>query len=1197
MTDLVNIGSAAVDIYRKALATTSNNIANLNTEGYSRQEVSIGQAVTREVGGLTFGTGAKLEGIRRLFDGFVEVSLRASISNLQTQTPMVTYATRALDVMGDRIAGLSPVMDNFFANALELAQDPASRILRDRFLRGADDLARRFGELSGQFDILGRETRSQITEKVDTLNILGQQMAKVNQELNRKLVLDKQPLALLDERDLILRKMSEVARINVIEAPNGMVSVSLTDSTLGLFVQGVTSSEVGVLFDDTNPAKVDIVLDPRGNNRRVVGGLQSGAIGGLMTFREQVLQPVQDSLDFLALAMAREINAVHRSGVDFNGNAGKDLFAIDPVFTVLSPAQRLNVRVDVEVVEPRDVRFRDLEFTFDDNRKVWIAVDSATGQRVLSDPVTGSVGRVNINGLEVRISGTPANAENFVLKAENRPATGLRLAIDEPFEVAAADLFRSIRSEDNLSRADARVSYDPLSMPRDSALPLDQVFRNSQAETRQFDPTRGLIVDSETNPDSPLRAALVSVIPAGYRDIDLFLAGAAESGLQIQLLTRDGRHLLGGGNLEALLKPENAVLDLGFERGAQYSDAYLNRSDTSPYRDIQLFYGVRAQPVLTGRYNAIDPAVTPLANGQILPAGALVINGKSLGALSVEPNSTEIDASQVANWINANRVPGVTASAVNEIRVPATQFDPDGSLTLNGVPIDFGDLSPSVIGGKLNLSPYVAEINARRDLTGVEARLNLDGSILVRSIDGRNIDLGPADNALGLRAGLITGRLELSSLDFIDIGFGTDGQNGIDTADTLRRLGIDIAPAVVASNPVPAVTPIGGVIFGAGAIRVNDVPMAALTPAGDALEASDVAAWFNAADIPGVTATARTTITIPRAQLNLASGLTIVHGAPAQTTPIPEEGGAGNGWTSIQSLINSINGAGIAGVLARQSSDGSLVLEQLQGNTLRVTGSGTGNVNALGVPNDSVFRGSYVIESALGPLRMTLGDNGNASDLANLGLRANAHVDGVLSEDLLVFVTGTGSGSLSAEYAVGEINRVEQLRANPLSVIFDAEDRYRIVDTRTQTVVAERQFQFGENNIIAFRGLQIELTARPRAGDRFRIDGNVDGIGNNANIRRLAELQESRVLAGGLTFADSYQQTVSIVGNQARQATLARDAFGVVNQQALEARDSVSGVSLDEEAANLVRFQQAFQAAARIIQTANQIFDAILAIR
>jgi flagellar hook-associated protein FlgK len=127
--------------------------------------------------------------------------------------------------------------------------------------------------------------------------------------------------------------------------------------------------------------------------------------------------------------------------------------------------------------------------------------------------------------------------------------------------------------------------------------------------------------------------------------------------------------------------------------------------------------------------------------------------------------------------------------------------------------------------------------------------------------------------------------------------------------------------------------------------------------------------------------------------------------------------------------------------------------------------------------------------------------------------------------------------------------------------------------------------------------LKLEFSTAPKNGDVFTIDGNQDGIGNNEAMLRLVALEEEALMPGGLTMTEAYIERVNEVGSVARQAAIAEQALSVVYQQAQEARDGVSGVSLDEEASALVRFQQAYQANAKVMQVAMALFDSILQVR
>jgi flagellar hook-associated protein FlgK len=208
----------------------------------------------------------------------------------------------------------------------------------------------------------------------------------------------------------------------------------------------------------------------------------------------------------------------------------------------------------------------------------------------------------------------------------------------------------------------------------------------------------------------------------------------------------------------------------------------------------------------------------------------------------------------------------------------------------------------------------------------------------------------------------------------------------------------------------------------------------------------------------------------------------------------------------------------------------------------------------------------------------------------------------------LVFVTDE---SLSQSSQVGSVDITAQfkgiqgamkqtLRASALRVEFTTDQNYKIIDNRTQSVLAERTLvpdPLSPTPSLSYRGLKLEFSTAPKQGDEFTIDGNRDGIGNNETMLALVALESERLMPGGLTITEAYIERVNQVGNVARQAAISEQALEVVYRQAQESRDGISGVSLDEEASALVRFQQAYQANAKVMQTAMALFDSILQIR
>jgi flagellar hook-associated protein 1 FlgK len=170
-----------------------------------------------------------------------------------------------------------------------------------------------------------------------------------------------------------------------------------------------------------------------------------------------------------------------------------------------------------------------------------------------------------------------------------------------------------------------------------------------------------------------------------------------------------------------------------------------------------------------------------------------------------------------------------------------------------------------------------------------------------------------------------------------------------------------------------------------------------------------------------------------------------------------------------------------------------------------------------------------------------------------------------------------------------------------MAVIDPANPALRTTATITFTSATTYSINGGPNTAftpgspIEFNGWRLDLAGSPAAGDVFTVSSNTAGLGDNRNALALSDALSSRSLNRGTeSLADLFGRLVSDVGVQTRQAQLSRDALALVQGDARAAIDSVSGVNLDEEAANLVRLQQAYQAAAQVVRVADSLFDSLL---
>ncbi len=1135
MSDIFSVSSNAVNAYQRALGTVSNNIANVGTEGYVRQETNLVENPSRQVGNVYLGTGVRFAGIHRAYDEFLETNLRNSTSDLATQEPMVTYANRIVDIMGSDTVGLPPAMDKFFASARALSTDPASSILRGQFLRDADGLAARFRELSTQMDAIDTETRNTTNEKISSINTLAGQLATINKQLARETRVDAQPAELMDQRDRLLTALSKLVKINVTTALNGSVNISIGNTaSAGVIVNGQKAVQLAAKFDESDLSRVAIIADPYGKAPETIAGVGNGELGGLLTFREQVLQPTVTQLDFLAQTVVDEVNAVHRNGIDANGAMGKNLFAIAPV----------------------------------------TRTDSVSGQTI----------------------------------SVQRASAGIKVAFNDASKVAAGSLFRVIENASNVSGVDASLSYSASYADPARVKPLSQVLSNNP------NPSAGI--------NAPANQ-LLGQIPQGSTNWSLYLDGATGN-QQMQVFTRDGRQLLGAILADETERRALMTTANGFVAGSTYSDQYLNTSGVNGYKQISVFYGAKAEPgahfaqdarfstehdaLPTTRLNDVQNGLHIPSTLELIPANTLSLNGKVLPALLPQAPAKTIQASDIAKWMNRAADGMVPTIAINaSTTATVTVADPTAGMYINGIAVPADSTR--------NLAGLVSYINAELgNQSNVVATADGADLVLTNAVGfgGDDIRVGGMDADGNETAGTTTykGVLDFSDSGDITIGYGPDGELGdfamLGTPTgkySTALLATEMTPAVISGSRIAA----GLASIADGAITLNGKAMPALSAAlpATSLKASDLVSWFNTVGStldPTVTASGSNEIRTSASMINLTGSLKIngtTISPPAGSTSFADA-------AELVAVINNTDTSGgiaAARVSARLTEDGSIVLSNDTGEN--ITLGSTGSSNALGVGNGT-YLGKLALSSS-GEIKVGFGDTGKPADLAKLGLRTGAYIEGAVTEDLLVFVTGEGSATVSGSYdatmadpASLDEQRITSLRAQKFDVTFISDTRYQITwknANNITTVLAERDYDAKAG--IEYQGLKLTLNNAPASGDKFAIDGNQDGTGNNQNMLDLAAIEKKSVIGGanGITLSEAYEEQVGKVGNLAGQASIAQDALKAVNDQAIESRDAVSGVSLDSEAADLIRFQQAYQASAKAMQVASTIFDAILAVR
>jgi len=348
--DIMNSALSGLAASRRALETTSNNISNVNTEGYSRQRIELATRSEQYTGSGYIGSGVDAVNIVRSYDQFLTDQLRFSTSAFAAADTYQKLSSQVDNLLANEATGLSPVIKSFFNAVNNVANDPSSVPARQVMLAEADSMAKQFNNLGSRFNEMGKQVNSQLDTIVGDLNNFANALAK----LNDKIVSDmgrsagkQMPNELLDQRDWLLSNIAQKVDVSVVNQADGAVSVFIGQGQP--LVLGGYASSLSVQSFNTDTTHKSILL----NGQDISPQITSGELYGNLHFRDQVLDVAQQQLGSLAMGIAIEFNAIHQSGFDLNGNPGLALFDLgSPSIGVKSVAKDSNLTVTASFSAP-----------------------------------------------------------------------------------------------------------------------------------------------------------------------------------------------------------------------------------------------------------------------------------------------------------------------------------------------------------------------------------------------------------------------------------------------------------------------------------------------------------------------------------------------------------------------------------------------------------------------------------------------------------------------------------------------------------------------------------------------------------------------------------------------------------------------------------------------------------------------------
>ncbi len=325
---LLDLGKRGLMINQTALQTTSHNIANRGTEGFSRQRVDVQTSPPVWEGNHRIGTGAMAGGISRTNNPWLEKQIEREGSQLAFAEGRATGLQKIEGVFNEQtIKGLSGSISDFFNSFRELASNPESAVARTVVRDNSVAMINNFQSVDRQVDNLTKELNSQIEAGVGEINQITKEIAKLNEKILSVEITGTNANDERDRRDLLVKRLADKVDINYSEDTK-TGTLNITAGKTGILVAGTSYEQLRTGRTADNKIQVLYELSDGGSVVDITDQFKRGGIGGAIDVRDNIVTDIKNHIEVLSYNISNEVNKAHMEGFDRNGQQGQMLFDI-----------------------------------------------------------------------------------------------------------------------------------------------------------------------------------------------------------------------------------------------------------------------------------------------------------------------------------------------------------------------------------------------------------------------------------------------------------------------------------------------------------------------------------------------------------------------------------------------------------------------------------------------------------------------------------------------------------------------------------------------------------------------------------------------------------------------------------------------------------------------------------------------------
>lgn len=316
ISNIFNIGKSGLLISQYALNVTAHNVANADTSGYNRQDVTIDTSAPHFIGGEWIGSGVQVGDISRSYDSFLQLQAHNETARRGTYDAMSSSMKRVEDVFNENVSGVSTAMQEFFNAWDEVASGPEGRPQRISLIETANMLSARVNDMSTRLTDYKQAINNEVSNNVKEVNDLVEGIYRSN----RLIAETGASPDLLDQRERTINKLSEYMQLNRFEDEDGLITVVVSGQSL-VMPQAYSSLEVTPDSDGMYDIKVVNTGDML-NFDNITGG----RLKGQLEVRDTTIPGYLDQLDAMAYSLMTEVNSLHETGYGLDGKTGRSFF-------------------------------------------------------------------------------------------------------------------------------------------------------------------------------------------------------------------------------------------------------------------------------------------------------------------------------------------------------------------------------------------------------------------------------------------------------------------------------------------------------------------------------------------------------------------------------------------------------------------------------------------------------------------------------------------------------------------------------------------------------------------------------------------------------------------------------------------------------------------------------------------------------